>query len=345
MSGIRPMINLETRARAAPSSADPSVNGDRLNCGKATTRARRGLGGRFMKTDQDRTIVQLLAFQPRGSRTMDVFLLRLAEALAERGWKTVHVFSGDPPEAFRTRLEAIGSPYFRADFPIDWHRTRSLAPLLQPFSPQILQTTFMSFFSPPLWWLKRAIGAKHWVVADHTSGRCSPRRGLKGAAARLQAAAAARFIDRVVAVSDFVARRDVEQHMLPRRIVQTIYNGVDTRRFHPAGHRPEGDRPPTIVFVGQLIPEKGVDLLIEATKRLSQGAERPPALKIAGAGRERSWRWKVSPPGPSPARSSSSARSRTYPPSWPPPTWPSSRRDGMRRSDSWSPRRWRAAPR
>ena len=48
---------------------------------------------------------------------------------------------------------------------------------------------------------------------------------------------AGRVIDQVVAVSDFVARRDIEQNMLPRKKVRTIYNGVDTQRFHPHGDR------------------------------------------------------------------------------------------------------------
>ncbi len=61
---------------------------------------------------QDRTIVQLLDFRPQVCRSMDIFLLRLAEALQERGWRSVHIFSGEPSESFRARLRDLESPYF-----------------------------------------------------------------------------------------------------------------------------------------------------------------------------------------------------------------------------------------
>ena len=98
---------------------------------------------------------------------------------------------------------------------------------------------------------------------------------------------AGRVIDRVVAVSDFVARRDVEQNMLPRKKVRTIYNGVDIRRFHPHGDRYPINHMFTIIFVGQLIPKKGIDLLIEAVRRISSSTDHRLFLKVAGAGHQR----------------------------------------------------------
>lgn len=44
----------------------------------------------------------------------------------------------------------------------------------------------------------------------------------------------------------------------------------------------------TIVFVGQLISQKGVDLLVEAVRRISERTGQPLYLKIAGAGHQRS---------------------------------------------------------
>ncbi len=237
---------------------------------------------------QDRTIVQLLDFRPQVCRSMDIFLLRLAEALQERGWRSVHIFSGEPSESFRARLRDLESPYFLTEFPIDLARARELARLIRPFRPQVIQTTFMSFFNPSLWWLKWASHARYWVVADQSSGLCSPRNGLKRLAANARGALAGRVIDRVVAVSDFVGRRDVEQNKLPRKKVRTIYNGVDVQRFHPHGDRCTKTGFLTILFVGQLIPEKGVDLLIEAVRRISARTDQRLFLKVAGAGHQRS---------------------------------------------------------
>ena len=101
-------------------------------------------------------------------------------------------------------------------------------------------------------------------------------------------AMAGRMIDQVVAVSDFVAHRNIEQNMLPRNRVTTIYNGVDTQRFRTDGDRCTKNGVLTIVFVGQLIPEKGVDLLIEAVRRISARSDQRLFLKVAGEGHLRS---------------------------------------------------------
>ncbi len=219
---------------------------------------------------------------------MDIFLLGLAELLRGRGWQTVHIFSGEPTKPFCSRLQELESPWHQTQFPINWARARNLARIIRPYQPDIIQTTFMSAFNPALWWLKWASHAQYWVVADHSSGACSPKKGLKRLAANARGAMAGRVIDRVVAVSEFVARRDIEQNMLPRTRVSTIYNGVDTERFRADGDRHTKNGLLTVVFVGQLIPEKGVDLLIEAVRRVSETTEAPLFLRLAGAGHQRS---------------------------------------------------------
>ena len=135
---------------------------------------------RYARERQSLTIVQLLDFRPQVCRSMDIFLLRLAEMLRERGWQTVHIFSGEPTETFRSRLEELESPWHQTQFPINWARARELARLIRPYSPEIIQTTFMSFFNPSLWWLKWASGARYWVVADHSGGSMFPEERAQG---------------------------------------------------------------------------------------------------------------------------------------------------------------------
>ena len=70
-------------------------------------------------------------------------------------------------------------------------------------------------------------------------------------------------------------------------------SGQSTTAWIPERFHPDGDRNPkngysTIVFVGQLIPQKGVDLLIEVVRRISESTGQPLYLKIAGAGHQRS---------------------------------------------------------
>jgi glycosyltransferase involved in cell wall biosynthesis len=54
-----------------------------------------------------------------------------------------------------------------------------------------------------------------------------------------------------------------------------IKGGIDTRKFRPNGSK----REETILFVGRLLPHKGVDYLIEGFRRLSSSA---PTLRIIG---------------------------------------------------------------
>lgn len=92
--------------------------------------------------------------------------------------------------------------------------------------------------------------------------------GERGVRARRVAEALA-GVDAVVAVSAHLAERAIALGA-PRHRVRTVYNGVDTARFCPGDRvtaRRElgvsGDEP-LVTFVGNLVPVKGVDVLIRA---------------------------------------------------------------------------------
>jgi glycosyltransferase involved in cell wall biosynthesis len=85
---------------------------------------------------------------------------------------------------------------------------------------------------------------------------------------------ALRRADRVVAVSRDLAAKVVELGADPAR-VHLIYNGVDANVFRP-GDRDEARsrlgldaKRPTLIYIGNLLPVKGPDLLIEAAGRLT----------------------------------------------------------------------------
>ena len=69
---------------------------------------------------------------------------------------------------------------------------------------------------------------------------------------------AARFLDRIVTVSHDAARLTVTQDHVPSRLVSTIWNGIDLNAFAFTG----GNRTPTAISIGRLVPEKDLQTMI-----------------------------------------------------------------------------------
>ncbi len=95
------------------------------------------------------------------------------------------------------------------------------------------------------------------------------RRGTVEALCRAEA---------VIAVSQDLAQRVVELGVEPAK-VHLVYNGVDTTLFYP-GSREESRRRlglpvegKMILFIGNLFPVKGIDVLVQACARLTKQGE------------------------------------------------------------------------
>ena len=65
-------------------------------------------------------------------------------------------------------------------------------------------------------------------------------------------------------IADFAA----ERYEIPRGDVDVVHCGVDCRLFRPADHPPALDRSPTVLFVGNVNPSKGVLTVMESVLRL-----------------------------------------------------------------------------
>ncbi len=84
-----------------------------------------------------------------------------------------------------------------------------------------------------------------------------------------------RSVDHIVVVSDDLGRDVLALEPSATRKVKTIYNGVDSAMFAPAGSGPDpqssaGDRRRTIISVGQFIPRKGHDVLVRAFSKVAK---------------------------------------------------------------------------
>jgi len=114
--------------------------------------------------------------------------------------------------------------------------------------------------------------------------RPSPLRPVKSRVRKQMFRAAAR----VVAVSDRLALRIREEYELAPDRVVTIPNGVDVERFHPMDRAmARREFPPLegpwILFVGNLVPWQGVDVLIRAVPAVLKAIPESRIL-IAGDG-------------------------------------------------------------
>ena len=145
----------------------------------------------------------------------------------------------------------------------------------------------------PVHLLMRLAGVRHIVVHDHTSGHRTVPAGLRRLTKQLLRAVPGLEADRVLAVSDYVARRQVEVGLMPPARVVRVWNGIPLPA-HPAGDIPDqraslGLPPnrPIITCCCRAAPEKGVQHLLRAFANVRQAAtgERP-LLVYVGDGPE-----------------------------------------------------------
>jgi glycosyltransferase involved in cell wall biosynthesis len=230
----------------------------------------------------NRTVIQVLDFVPRGQRSMEIFLVTLAKRLRERGWQSVHVFSGEVGDYMREALREIDSQFLVEKMPLTRAGAKRLGERLRPYQPDVLQTHFLSKFSPAIRTLKRSMKASHMFMTDQTSGRVSSKSLLGRFLAWLRGTFAGTYTDRAITVSDWIRQRDVNELYLPPRIMRLVYNGVDVRKYAPIEISNPGEL--TIGFVGQLIPEKGVLTLLRAVHELVREGCTIAKVLIAGKG-------------------------------------------------------------
>lgn len=227
-------------------------------------------------------LLHIMDYKPRGMRTMDHFILALAEGLAARGWEVRFAFGAEPPEEYRTALFGAGAQYVVIPFPFTRNASRDLTRKLKGFKPDVTQTSFLSAFCRPLLRLKLTGWTKKLVVIDHSSGQTPIRKGAMRALARLRGWMVGRIVDAIVPVSKAIAERDVERVFLPARKVRVVYNGIVPENF-PNPPRPVREMI-RVVYAGQLLPQKGVITLLRALVKLRRQGIHNCEVLIAGTG-------------------------------------------------------------
>jgi glycosyltransferase involved in cell wall biosynthesis len=226
------------------------------------------------------TLALVLDFVARGDRSMEVFLLGLSEKMISDGWNLVHVYTGEPGQHVHNRLKELNIPYIISPKSLNLKSARKLGAEIKKYSPNVMLTAFYSTFDPAIWQLRWSSGVKHWIVNDHSSGFVREKKGLARFVAKLRGTMVSRMFDKVITCSDFVRNRDIDRVYFPEAKVQTVHNGIDVSRFIPLSKKEKGQI--TIAYAGQLIPEKGVAILLKAVS----GLKVQPKLLIAGTGHQ-----------------------------------------------------------
>lgn len=145
----------------------------------------------------------------------------------------------------------------------------------------------------PLYLLLRLAGVRHIVVHDHTSGHRTVPTGIRRFSKQLLRAVPGLEADRVLAVSDYVARRQVEVGLMPPAHVVRIWNGIPVPPESAGGVpqlRASLGLPPDRLIITcccRAAPEKGVQYLLRAFAMIRQAAAAVrPLLVYVGDGPE-----------------------------------------------------------
>jgi len=168
----------------------------------------------------------------------------------------------------------LRSPLIAAAFPgFVFGFRHALQSAVRKFAPEIIHAH---------WWLPAGWFASGTSVPYVITCHGSDVRLLDGPVLRRLATPVFRKAARVTAVSNFLAE-DI-QRLLPetRHRVQVTPMPVDLPTFAKAAHL-EKVEPPRILYAGNLVASKGVDVLLRAAALLSQRAV-PYQLKVLGQG-------------------------------------------------------------
>ena len=214
---------------------------------------------------------------------------RIADRLAAKGVRTLVAYPQmkEPP---RTLQASSAIPIELDTSMATWDaRTRMLAFVRRE------NVRVIYFTDRPLWsaWypVLRMAGVQRIVVHDHSSGTRRIPTGLKRAVKQAVVNLPGLTADVMVAVSEFVARRDSEAMCLPREKIRVIWNGIDPIAAEAEQNATDIRRLLNVstdtVVVGcacRATLEKGVHVLLNAFAELSARSALPCVLAYIGDG-------------------------------------------------------------
>lgn len=213
----------------------------------------------------------------------------VANDLARIGVRTLVAY----PEIVEPPRALAGSAAVAVQLDAQPRTARSLVALLAFVRAHNVRALYLSDYAPTsaLFLALRLAGARHIIVHDHTSGARRPARGLKWIAKWLVARVPGLTADRVIAVSDYVARRQIEIALVPARRVTRVWNGVAPAATHESSvalrhELGAGAARAIVTCCCRAHPVKGVDHVLRAFDRVWRSAPEGarPLLAYIGDG-------------------------------------------------------------
>ncbi|PVZ85767.1 group 1 glycosyl transferase [Serratia sp. S1B] len=201
-------------------------------------------------------------------------IINLVEQLAKRG-HDMRVISLTPPLAFTERLAAANIPLHSLEMssgmhlPVALWRLRSL---LKQSPPDIVHGHMVH--ANLLVRLVRLLLPKLKVI-------CTAHNIHEGGKLRDWAYRLTNPLSQLnTTISEAATHRFVEERVFPKNRTLTIFNGIDTDKFHPPAHHSENAEPFRWLAVGRLVEQKDYPTLITAFSLIKKSK-----LLIAGQGK------------------------------------------------------------
>lgn len=222
-------------------------------------------------------IAYLSGFSPRKLGTGENRLVAFARAAAERG-HAFTLFGQTPIHPDVSAALQAAAAMWRPLSELEQNPLRSSRDLARSYD--VLQLNMIPPRGPAALAAYAAWPARVLFV-DRVSGQTGEDTVTRPLVKRILDRCTMARVHQLAGITEYVRRRSQRRFGLPDDRTLTVYNGVDTDRFRPA----DGDRaspgPLRILTVANLIPAKGVDIVLRAVALLEPGSW---SLRIAGEG-------------------------------------------------------------
>ena len=222
------------------------------------------------------TILNLININPSKFGAVEEYALWLSYSLNKKNIGIV-AFTYDPPKWIKKKYEDLGIAVCNVPYSVSSLKFfKNLRSIIKKYQVNILHVTFFPTYSLNL--ILSTLGTQcHLIHSDQCSRTSHTKSHIFEFVKYTRNKLFQKFIYTVIADAEFIRSCQIkDMHMSPVKI-KVIYNGVNLNRFYQendANTSPilkEFDLPTNskiIASIAQLIPEKGLNYLIEAAAYL-----------------------------------------------------------------------------